>query len=82
MISLNVAINSYSDSLLSLLISNQFSEIKSTVFKKFERENLFQISCAGKLYFYIFRRSRKVSTEFIFNDNSIKKLGRVVWPIS
>lgn len=45
-ITLNVAINSYSNALLTLLLSNQFSEIKSTVFKKFERENLFQLTCA------------------------------------
>lgn len=46
MITLNVAVNSYSNALLSLLLSNQFSEIKSAVFKKFERENLFQMTCA------------------------------------
>ena len=27
-------------------MSNQFVEIKSTVFKKFEKENLFQLTCA------------------------------------
>ncbi|KAF8458192.1 eukaryotic membrane protein family-domain-containing protein [Kalaharituber pfeilii] len=46
MITLNVAVNSYSNALLTLLLSNQFVEIKSTVFKKFEKENLFQITCA------------------------------------
>ncbi|ORX51242.1 DUF747-domain-containing protein [Hesseltinella vesiculosa] len=46
MITLNVAINFYSNALLSLLISNQFVEIKQSVFKKFERENLFQLSCS------------------------------------
>jgi hypothetical protein len=45
-ITLNVAVNSYSNSLITLLISNQFVEIKSTVFKKFEKENLFQLTCA------------------------------------
>ncbi|KAI9266809.1 eukaryotic membrane protein family-domain-containing protein [Phascolomyces articulosus] len=45
MITMNVAINFYSNALLSLLISNQFVEIKQSVFKKFERENLFQLSC-------------------------------------
>ena len=45
-ITLNVAVNSYSNALLTLLLSNQFVEIKSTVFKKFERENLFQLTCA------------------------------------
>ncbi|KZT43662.1 DUF747-domain-containing protein [Sistotremastrum suecicum HHB10207 ss-3] len=44
--SLNVAINSYDHSLLTLLVSNQFVEIKGSVFKKFEKDNLFQITCA------------------------------------
>lgn len=44
--SLNVAINSYDNALLTLLVSNQFVEIKGSVFKKFEKENLFQIMCA------------------------------------
>jgi hypothetical protein len=45
-ITLNVAVNSYSNALLTLLMSNQFVEIKGTVFKKFEKESLFQITCA------------------------------------
>jgi len=45
-ITLNVAVNSYSNALLTLLMSNQFVEIKGTVFKKFEKENLFQVTCA------------------------------------
>ena len=45
-ITLNVAVNSYSNALITLLLSNQFVEIKSTVFKKFEKENLFQMTCA------------------------------------
>lgn len=45
-ITLNVAVNSYSNALLTLLLSNQFVEIKGTVFKKFEKENLFQMTCA------------------------------------
>ncbi|KAI9608943.1 hypothetical protein H4Q26_005137 [Puccinia striiformis f. sp. tritici PST-130] len=48
LVSLNVAINSFDHSLITLLISNQFVEIKGAVFKKFEKENLFQMSCAGK----------------------------------
>ncbi|KAJ1548901.1 hypothetical protein HK405_013225, partial [Cladochytrium tenue] len=43
---LNATVNSHSSSLLTLLISNQFVEIKGNVFKKFERENLFQLSCS------------------------------------
>ena len=49
-ITLNVAINSYNNSLLTLLVSNQFVEIKSAVFKKFEKENLFQLACSGMIY--------------------------------
>jgi hypothetical protein len=45
-ISLNVAVNSYSNALVTLLMSNQFVEIKSTVFKKIEKDNLFQMTCA------------------------------------
>ena len=45
-VTLNVAVNSYSNALIALLLSNQFVEIKSTVFKKFEKENLFQLTCA------------------------------------
>lgn len=51
MLCLNVAINSYDNALLSLLMSNQFVEIKGSVFKKFEKDNLFQITCAGLLIF-------------------------------
>ncbi|GAA5920090.1 hypothetical protein JCM1841_004089 [Sporobolomyces salmonicolor] len=46
LVTLNVAINSYSNALLTLLLSNQFVEIKGSVFKKFEKENLFQLTCA------------------------------------
>lgn len=45
-VSLNVAANSYSNALLTLLLSNQFAELKSSVFKKFDREGLFQITMA------------------------------------
>ncbi|KAJ1675996.1 hypothetical protein EV182_000166 [Spiromyces aspiralis] len=46
MITWTVAINSYGQQLLTLLIANQFAEIKSTVFKRWEKENLFQLACA------------------------------------
>lgn len=45
-ITLNVCVNSYSNALLTLLMSNQFVEIKSSVFKRFEKENTFQLTCA------------------------------------
>lgn len=43
-VSLNVAANSYSNALMALLLSNQFAELKGAVFKKFEREGLFQVT--------------------------------------
>ncbi|KAK4698650.1 hypothetical protein P7C70_g7623, partial [Phenoliferia sp. Uapishka_3] len=46
LVTLNVAVNSFSNALLTLLLSNQFVEIKGSVFKKFEKENLFQLTCA------------------------------------
>lgn len=46
MVVLSAAINSDSKSLLSLLLSNNFVEIKSSVFKRFAEANLFQITCA------------------------------------
>ncbi|KAG7193869.1 uncharacterized protein KQ657_005067 [Scheffersomyces spartinae] len=45
-IALHVAANSYSNALLSLLMSNQFAELKSSVFKRFDREGLFQLTLA------------------------------------
>jgi hypothetical protein len=42
---LNVAVNSYTNVLFPLLLSNQFYEVKSSVFKRFEKENLFQLAC-------------------------------------
>ena len=46
LVTLNVAINSCDNELLTLLLSNQFVEIKTTVFKRFEKETLFQLACA------------------------------------
>ncbi|GBL50471.1 hypothetical protein CAJCM15448_27450 [Candidozyma auris] len=43
-VSLHVAANSYSNALMTLLLSNQFAELKGAVFKKFDREGLFQVA--------------------------------------
>lgn len=43
---LNVAMNSKNNALLTLLVSNNFVELKGSVFKKYEPENLFQVACA------------------------------------
>lgn len=45
-VTLNVAINSHNNALLTLLVSNQFVEIKGSVFKKFQKDNLFHLSCS------------------------------------
>ncbi|XP_020773312.2 transmembrane anterior posterior transformation protein 1 homolog [Boleophthalmus pectinirostris] len=41
---LNVAFNSHNKSLLTIMMSNNFVEIKGNVFKKFGKSNLFQMS--------------------------------------
>uniref|UniRef100_A0A3B4AGR4 Uncharacterized protein n=1 Tax=Periophthalmus magnuspinnatus TaxID=409849 RepID=A0A3B4AGR4_9GOBI len=41
---LNVAFNSHNKSLLTIMMSNNFVEIKANVFKKFGKNNLFQMS--------------------------------------
>lgn len=43
---LNVAFNSHNKALLTIMLANNFVEIKGTVFKKYDKNNLFQISCA------------------------------------
>ncbi|XP_065221340.1 protein TAPT1 homolog [Planococcus citri] len=43
---LNVAFNSSNRALLVIMMSNNFVEIKGSVFKKFDKNNLFQVSCS------------------------------------
>ncbi|XP_012259738.2 protein TAPT1 homolog [Athalia rosae] len=43
---LNVAINSNNKALLTIMMSNNFVELKGSVFKKFDKTNLFQVSCS------------------------------------
>ena len=40
---LNVAFNSHNKALLTIMMSNNFVELKGSVFKKFEKNNLFQV---------------------------------------
>jgi len=98
MLCLNVAINSYDNALLSLLMSNQFVEIKGSVFKKFEKDNLFQITCADiverfclglMLFFVAFRNLIELSgSEFDFSGGMFLPQsfgwigGSVIWTIS
>ncbi|KAF6763229.1 DUF747 family protein [Ephemerocybe angulata] len=80
-IAMNVAINSFDHSLLTLLVSNQFVEIKGSVFKKFEKDNLFQITCADiverftlalMLVIIAFRNLIELSgTEFDFTEGFV-----------
>jgi hypothetical protein len=55
----NVAMNSADHALLSLLIGGNFAEIKGTVFKKYSKKNLFQITMSDvcerfKLLLFLF----------------------------
>lgn len=43
---INVAINSRNKALLTIMMSNNFVELKGSVFKKFNNNNLFQVSCS------------------------------------
>jgi hypothetical protein len=45
-VTLNVAINAHNNALLTLLVSNNFVELKGSVFKNFKEENVFQIACS------------------------------------
>lgn len=45
-VALHVAANLYSNALMALLLLNQFAELKGSVFKKFDREGLFQLAMA------------------------------------
>ena len=84
-ITLNVAVNSYSNSVLSLLVSNQFMEIKSSVFKKFERENLYQLLFSDsierfQLFLFIFIIALRNLSQIGFNSGS-DSWNRVIYPL-
>ena len=44
-VTLNVAFNSQNKSLLTVMMSNNFVEIKSNVFRKYSKSNLYQVAC-------------------------------------
>lgn len=46
LVTINLASNSYSNALLSFILTNQFGEIKSAVFKRVDPDALFQLTCA------------------------------------
>lgn len=43
---LNVALNANNKALLTIMMSNNFVELKGSVFKKFDKNNLFQLTCS------------------------------------
>ncbi|CAB3398746.1 unnamed protein product [Caenorhabditis bovis] len=52
---LNVAFNSHNQALLAIMMSNNFVELKGSVFKKFAKANLFQMACSDvRERFHIF----------------------------
>ncbi|XP_064600982.1 transmembrane anterior posterior transformation protein 1 homolog [Liolophura sinensis] len=52
---LNVAFNSHNKSLLTIMMSNNFVEIKGNVFRRMDKNNLFQLSCSdAKERFFLF----------------------------
>ncbi|XP_014669810.1 PREDICTED: transmembrane anterior posterior transformation protein 1 homolog [Priapulus caudatus] len=69
---LNVAFNSHNKALLTIMLSNNFVELKGSVFKRFERNNLFQMSVSDvrerfhyhALLFVVMMRNM---TEFAWN---------------
>ena len=59
---LSVAMNSYSKALLTIMVSNIFVELKGSVFKKFEINNLFQMSCSGEFDLHM---NKNVKTKYV-----------------
>ncbi|CAI2352514.1 unnamed protein product [Caenorhabditis sp. 36 PRJEB53466] len=52
---LNVAFNSHNQTVLAIMMSNNFVELKGSVFKKFAKANLFQMACSDvRERFHIF----------------------------
>lgn len=47
MLVLNVVVNSFSGAILTLLVSNQFIELKTNVFKRFGPHNILSLGFAG-----------------------------------
>ena len=60
-ITVSAAINSQNNALLTLLISNNFAEIKSNVFKRVSKENLHKMAYHGTTPFLLFVMSSDMS---------------------
>lgn len=67
---LNVAMNSNNKSLLAVMMSNNFVELKGSVFKKFDKNNLLQVSCSD-----IRERFQYVLLLFLVFIQTLKEFG-------
>ena len=66
-VALSIALNSHNNILITLLISNNFVELKGNVFKKCEKENLFQVACSDVVErFQVSVYLSIVAVQFIF----------------
>lgn len=77
MVTLHVAIKSKTSGLLTLLISNQFIEVKSSVFKRFEKGNLFQLTSSDiieRFHLSFFMILIILSEYFDFNSSNISSI--------
>jgi len=76
LVTLNAAINSTSNALLTILISNNFVELKGSVFKRFAEQNVFQITCSDmverfELFVFLLltaMQSTETWTEFLYSS--------------
>jgi hypothetical protein len=66
-IALNVAVNSKSYALITLLISTNFMEIKGSVFKSYKEETLFQTTCSD-----ILERFQLLAYVFLISVNNFR----------
>lgn len=77
---LNVAINSSNKALLTIMMSNNFVELKGSVFKKFDKNNLFQVSCSDvrerfHLFILLFIVVIQTMKEYAWKEETLLVLG-------
>lgn len=83
---LSVALNSDNSALFSVLMANNFVELKGSVFKKFDRTNLFTISCSDvverfRLFMYISVVLLQNTSRLAFSAASGEWVGKLGWDI-
>ncbi|CAH0770496.1 unnamed protein product [Bemisia tabaci] len=76
---LNVAINSSNKSLLTIMMSNNFVELKGSVFKKFDKNNLFQVACSDvrerfHLFVLLFVVVLQTMKEYVWREEKLWSL--------